>query len=63
MISGKAEFFVWQGASSFLKGGLLPSCPLQKKRATQPKGINRRFPKSAEKENADIRINGYGKIP
>jgi hypothetical protein len=56
MISGKAEFFPWQGASSFLKGGwTLPSCPPSKKRATQPKGINQRFPDS----NLHLSFSGY----
>jgi hypothetical protein len=39
MISGKAEFFPWQGASSFLKGGLDSSVlpPFKKSEQRSPR--------------------------
>jgi hypothetical protein len=44
MISGKAEFFPWQGASSFLKGAGLFRPALFKKSEQRSQGNKSAFP-------------------
>ena len=57
-------FFVWLGASLFLRGaGLFWPAPLKKRRATTPDGKNQRFPKrmtSRASDQGNSRQEGVG---